>query len=125
MRTTKLVSGILMIILSVFITFQSTIAGLGNALDGNGETSGSGGVITAIIFLTTGIVYIATKSKEKLTADTINMVLLLIAWLFAISNAGSYSDLVIWGWLAFIIGVGFFVWHYFIIRKSKNAQRVQ
>ncbi|KFN91370.1 hypothetical protein TMU3MR103_1058 [Tetragenococcus muriaticus 3MR10-3] len=125
MRTTKLVSGILMIILSVFITFQSTIAGLGNALDGNGETGGSGGVLTAIIFLATGIVYIATKSKEKLTADVINMVLLLIAWLLAISNAGSYSDLVIWGWLAFIIGVGFFVWHYFINQKSKNAQRVQ
>ncbi|GAA3020558.1 hypothetical protein [Tetragenococcus solitarius] len=125
MKTTKLVAGILMIVLSVFILFQSTVAGLGNALSGNGETGGSGGMITAIIYLTTGIVYIATKSNKKMTADIINMILLLIAWLSAISNAGSYSDLTVWGWLAFIIGIGFFVWHIFANRKTKSTQELQ
>lgn len=43
MKTTKLVTGILMIVLSVFITFQSTVAGLSNTLSDNGETGGSGG----------------------------------------------------------------------------------
>lgn len=122
MKTTKLVSGILMIVLSVFILFQSTVAGLGNVLDDNGETGGSGGLFTAIIFLVAGIVYLATKSKKKITADAINMVLLLFAWLFALTNAGSYSDLLIWGWLAFIIGVGFFVWHLIANKRSRNIE---
>lgn len=123
MKTTKLVVGILMIVLSVFIFFQSTVAGLGNAISNNGEIGGSGGVITAIIFLATGIVYLASKSKVKLTADIINMVLLVIAWLFAITSAGSYSDLTIWGWLALIIGVGFFIWH-LIANKKANKNNV-
>lgn len=121
MKTTKLVAGILMIVLSVFILFQSTVAGVGNALSDNGETGGSGGLFTAIIFLVAGIVYLASKSKKKLTADTINMVLLLIAWIFALTSAGSYGDLVVWGWLAFIIGVGFFVWHLLVNKKGKQS----
>lgn len=122
MKTTKLVTGILMIVLPVFIAFQSTVAGLSNTLSDNGETGGSGGIITAIIFLTVGIVYLATKSKKKLTADIINLILLVIAWLFAITNAGSYSDLVIWGWLALVIGVNFLVWH--ILSNKKNQQSI-
>ena len=51
MKTWKLVSGILSIILSVFVTFQSGMAGLGNALADNNEVSGSAGLLVAILML--------------------------------------------------------------------------
>lgn len=61
MKVWKLVSGILSIILFVFVSFQSCAAGVSNALEANGEASGSAGIIVAILMLAGGIVSIATK----------------------------------------------------------------
>lgn len=41
MKTWKLVSGILSIILFVFVSFQSCAAGISNTLEANGEAGGS------------------------------------------------------------------------------------
>ena len=51
MKTWKLVSGILSMILFVIVTFQSCAAGVANSLEANGETSGSAGVFVAILML--------------------------------------------------------------------------
>ena len=51
MRTWKLVSGILSIILFVLVAFQSCAAGVSNTLAENGEVSGSAGLIVAIMLL--------------------------------------------------------------------------
>ena len=59
MKVWKLVSGILSIILFVFVSFQSCAAGVSNALEANGEASGSAGIIVAILMLAGGIVSIA------------------------------------------------------------------
>lgn len=40
MKTWKLVGGIISIVLSVFVVFQSMIAGLANALEESGQVSG-------------------------------------------------------------------------------------
>lgn len=110
MKTTKLVVGIIMIVLSVLIFFQASIAGLGNAVAFNGETSGTSGVFLAIMYLASGIVYICTRKKEGLGGDIAGLIMMILASMMGF-NAGSYSDLVVWSWLAFIIGVGFLVWH--------------
>ena len=44
MKTWKLVSGILSIILFVFVSFQSCAAGISNTLEANGEAGGSAGI---------------------------------------------------------------------------------
>ncbi|MFT9050037.1 hypothetical protein [Liquorilactobacillus nagelii] len=121
MKTTKLIAGILMIVLSVFIFFQSMVAGLGDALADNGGTSEGSGLIFAILFLTSGIVYIVNKSKTSLVSDIVCMVMLLIAWIIGITMSGVYGDLIIWSWLAFIIGVGFFVWHLMTNKNKGNT----
>ena len=59
MKTWKLVSGILSIILFVVVTFQSCAAGISNTLQENGEVGGSAGVLVAIMLLAGGIVSIA------------------------------------------------------------------
>ena len=69
MKTWKLVSGILSIVLFVFVAFQSCAAGIWNALSENGESSGSGGIDVAILMLSGGIVSVATrKSGDKVKA---------------------------------------------------------
>ena len=67
MKVWKLVSGILSIILFVFVSFQSCAAGVSNALEANGEASGSAGIIVAILMLAGGIVSIivAQLSRQK------------------------------------------------------------
>lgn len=96
MKTWKLVSGILSIVLFSVVAFQSCAAGLGNTLSENGELSGSGGIIVAILMLAGGIVSIATR---KSTGNGGNIALLVLFGLAALSGfglAGSFSDLKIW-----------------------------
>ena len=99
MKTWKLVSGILSIILSAFVLFQSSIAGLGNALEENGEVSGSAGLFVAIFLLAGGIVSIVTRKSEKRGGNIALIVMFAIAALMGFTMAGSYSDLKLWaGW---------------------------
>jgi len=96
MKVWKLASGILSIILSVFVTFQSGIAGLGNVLENNDEVSGSAGLFVAILMLAGGIVSIATKNSEKKGGNIAIIVLFGLAAILGLIGAGSYSDLKLW-----------------------------
>lgn len=121
MKTTKLVTGIIMIILSIFIFFQGTIMGISNSMSNNHHTSGSGGILVALLYLVAGIVYLSTKKMKSLGGDIANCIILVITWLMAISNADkAYTDLPVWGWIALIVGVGFLVWHIFNNKKQKG-----
>ncbi|HCX39622.1 MAG TPA: hypothetical protein DG851_01195 [Lactobacillus acetotolerans] len=120
MKITKLVVGILQIILGVYIAFMSMTLGMVHAVENSHDAGGTAGMITAILFLTTGIVYISTRKSPKLGGDIAGLVMMLLAWIIAISNAHDYGDLQIWGWLALIIGVGFFVWHLIANRKTRK-----
>lgn len=95
MKTWKLVSGILSIILFVVVTFQSCAAGIGNALSENGESSGTAGLIVSIMLLAGGIVSIATRNGGK--GGNIALIILFgLASLIGFTSAGSYADLNIW-----------------------------
>ncbi|MFR8623522.1 hypothetical protein [[Ruminococcus] torques] len=65
MKTWKLVSGILSIILFVVVSFQSCAVGIGNTLGETGEVGGSGGIVLSILMLAGGIVSIATRACLK------------------------------------------------------------
>jgi len=94
----KLVSGILSIVLAVFVFFQSSLAGLSNALSENGEVGGSAGIIVAICLLAGGIVSIATRNGGK-GASIALIIIFGFAALCGFLLAGSYGDLTIWaGW---------------------------
>lgn len=95
MKNWKLVSGILSIVLCLFVLFQSCAVGVGNALQENGETSGSAGFLVAILMLAGGIVSIAARKGGK-GGNIAITVLFGIAALLGFTMAGSYGDLVIW-----------------------------
>lgn len=104
MKTWKLVSGILSIVLFVFVTFQSCAAGVANTLEANGEVGGSAGVIVAIMLLAGGIVSIATRKGSK-GGNIALIVLFIIGALCGYTMAGGYSDLYIWSTWCLICAV--------------------
>ncbi len=103
--TAKLVLGIISMVLFVLVAFQSCAAGIGNALSNNGESSGSFGFLVALNLLFTGIIAVAARKSVKKIPWIIAAVLLWINYFYAKIFAGSYSDLVVWGFLSFALGV--------------------
>lgn len=96
MKTWKLVSGILSIILFVVVSFQSCVVGIGNALEESEESSGSGGIMLAIMMLAGGIVSVATRKSEGKGGDIALIILFGLAAFFGFTLAGSFGDLNIW-----------------------------
>lgn len=96
MKTWKFTAGILSVVLSILVLFQSCAAGISNTLEENGEIGGSAGCIVAILLLTGGIVSISTRSSKNKGSSIALIVLFGIAALFGFTMAGSYSDLQIW-----------------------------
>ncbi len=96
MKTWKLVSGILSIVLFFLVAFQSCAAGLGNALSANGESSGSGGIIVAIMMMSGGIVSISTRKSERKGGNIALIVLFGLGALVGFALAGSFADLNVW-----------------------------
>lgn len=99
-KTMRLIVGIISIVLSLIVMFQSCAAGAANALSENGESSGTAGALLAIIMLISGIISIAArKSKGGIITA---VVFYIIGGLIAFGMAGSYKDLKIWAVVAFI-----------------------
>lgn len=95
MKTWKLVSGILSIILFAVVSFQSCAAGLVNTIEANGQSSGSAGIFVALMLLSGGIVSIATRKGSK-GGNIALIVLFGLGALIGFSLAGNFSDLNIW-----------------------------
>ena len=107
MKTWKLVSGILSIVLFFMVAFQSCAAGISNTLSESGEVSGSAGIIVAIMLLAGGIVSIATRNGGK-GGNIALIVLFGIGALFGYTLAGSFSYLNIlatWCLVNFILAI--------------------
>lgn len=100
MKIWKLVSGILSIVLSVFVLFQSMLVGVANSIEANGEASGTGGLLVAILLLSGGITSIVIRKSQNKGGNIALIVLFGIAALIGFTSAGTiYKDLIIWaGW---------------------------
>lgn len=99
MKIWKLVAGILSIVLFALVSLQSCAAGISNALEANGEMSGTSGIIVAILMLAGGIVSIVTRKSAGKGGNIALIILFGLAALIGFTGYGSYSDLAIWsGW---------------------------
>lgn len=109
MKTAKLVIGIISMVLSVLVMFQSCAAGVVNSIESNGEISGSAGFMVAIFFIIAGIVGIATRNSEKKGGSLTAAGFYLAAALFGSTLAGNYADLYFWAFLAWAFGATYIV----------------
>ncbi|WP_373211118.1 hypothetical protein [Holdemanella biformis] len=101
MKTWKLVSGIISIVLSVFVVFQSMMAGLANALEESGQSSGSAGLVVSICMLCGGIVSIVSRKNNSKGSNIALIILFGLATLTGFVLAGNYSDLIYMVFLVF------------------------
>ena len=106
MKTWKLVSGILSIVLSIFVMFQSSAAGLLNALDGSKESSGTAGLLVAFLMIAGGIVSIAVRKKISNGGNIALIVIFGLAALIGfVSAAGKFKDLYFWASWCLLLAV--------------------
>ena len=102
MKTWKLVSGILSMILFVLVAVQSCAAGMVNALEDNGGTSGTMGIFVGILLLAGGIVSVATRKSQGKGGNIALVILFGLAALIGFAGYGNYGDLVIWAFWCLI-----------------------
>lgn len=96
MKTWKLVSGILSIAFFFMVAFQSCAAGMVNSISGNGEVSGSAGIIVAFMLLCGGIVSICSRNGSR-GLNIALIVLYGIGAFFGFVLAGTvFTDLYLW-----------------------------
>lgn len=109
MKTAKLSIGIISIVLSVFVIFQSCAAGISNSLSSNGESSGTGGLFVAASLMVAGIVGLATRKSVGNGGPLTAAGFYLFAALTGVMMAGSYSDLYVWAFMAWAFGLVYLV----------------
>ena len=105
MKVTRLVIGIISFVMALIVTFQSCFAGLGNAMEDNGEVGGSAGVVLAIFAIVAGIVTRKGEGKGPFVAGGFY----LAGGIIGLAMAGSYADLKIWGVACIIFALVFII----------------
>ncbi len=114
----RIIIGVFSVIFSVAVFFESIFAGLGNALEQNGQVGGSTGIFLSFIFLASGIIILA--AKDSFGAQLTSSILLAVFALIGFVNAGDYEDLYVWS----VVGLVFAVLNFFFVtlklRKNKN-----
>lgn len=105
MKTAKLVTGILCMVFTLLVLFQSCAAGISNTISENGEVSGSAGFLLSILMLAGGIIEVATRKSLKKGGSIAAIILFFLAAILGFANAGSYADLNIWSAWCLILGI--------------------
>ncbi len=115
MRVTKLVIGILMIVLSIWLFLDGL---LGQLLGIYATKSIFGGILEIVIaglFIGAGIVYICLEKSPYLggdiTGDITGLILMIIAGILGIFGGFIYAWMFLYAAIALIIGFGFYIWH--------------
>lgn len=118
MKNAKLVISILTLVLSLIIMLQSCAAGLGNALEDNGEVGGSAGFLLALCFIVAGIIGIVTR-KGVSKGGYVAAGFYIVGGLIGFICAGSYSDLNVWSTVSVAFGVLFIIFNIIMKRRIR------
>ncbi|WP_251575069.1 hypothetical protein [Limosilactobacillus agrestimuris] len=112
MKYTKIIVGIIMIILAIVIFLQALFTAAANPDASARIFSMTAEIVIAVLYLASGILYLCTFRLDSMVGDSICLGMMIISWIIAMLMFKIYLFLQLWGWLALIIGIGFFVWHF-------------
>jgi hypothetical protein len=122
MKTAKLIIGIISIVLTLLIVFQSLAATVGDAIAGQGGTSGGAGIAVAALMLIAGITAIAARNSRG--GGIFCLIAYAIAGILGVTAKGVYGDLVVWGALSLIFAV-FFLLSTITFRKAAKSEKTE
>ncbi len=126
MKTTKLVLGILGLIFSVVISFQSCAGTAVTAITESEDSGPAIGFLVAVLLIAGSIVMIATRGSTKKGGSVSAMIILLLAGLFAfLANSELYGDLVVWGALCLIYALINLISIFVMKKKDKQPEENQ
>lgn len=120
MKVWKIVSGILSIAVSGFVVVQSLFAGAWNLLSANGQSSGTAGIIVAVMLAAAGITSLAAHGGSR-GGDIAMAILYGVGGVVGLVAAGDYADLRVWaGWCLLCMAVALVdLW------RSESARQAQ
>ena len=113
----KIIIGIISMVLFGIVIFQSCAAGLGNALSGSGEMSGTFGFVVAFNLLVSGIIAVVARKSVKKTPWIIATCLLWLNYIYSRFFSASFGDLIVWGFISFSFGTFYLL---SAVRKKKG-----
>lgn len=105
MKTFKLVTGILSIVLFIFVLFQSCTLQLFSDMSGMGNTDGVSGAIVAICLIVGGIVGIATRNAPGRSGSIVCAIFYFLGAIVGLTCAGIFKDLQIWAVISLAFGI--------------------
>ena len=108
MQTARLIVSIIMLVLSIFVLFQSAAVGMANSIDNPTGDDGTIGLMFGLSMIVFGIIGIATKNTKSFkTLLTVGLIMVLVGVYCAVIYSGRYGDLKVWGWVMSIFGLIF------------------
>jgi hypothetical protein len=105
MKTAKLVTGVLCMVFTALVVFQSCAVGVVNIVESTGESSGMAGLFVALLMLSGGIIQVATRKSEKKGGSIGAFIVFALAAVMGFSMAGTYTDLNVWAGWCLILGI--------------------
>lgn len=105
MKTFKLVTGILSIVIAAVVSVQGFAAGVADALGGTTTGAGGAGLIVAVMLIAAGIVSITTRNAVKNGGNVALIIIAGIAAVVSFACHGTFKDLEIWGCWCLVIAV--------------------
>ena len=116
MKTSKLIIGIISIVLPFLILFQSCAATAADALTDGDGTAGFAGILVSLMMLIAGIVSVATRKSSG--GSTFCLICYALAGVIGITMSGIFADLKVWGGLCILFALIFL---FGTIRHKKEA----
>ena len=105
----RLVVGIILFVMSMFILFQSCAAGLVNAWEESSDIGGTAGILVVILMISTGVIAICTRNSASKGGPGTCAGLLFLAAVIGFCNAGVFSDLAVWSVVNIAFGIIFLI----------------
>ena len=105
----RLVVGIILFVMSMFILFQSCAAGLVNAWEDSSDMGGTAGILVVILMISTGVIAICTRNSASKGGPGTCAGLLFLAAVIGFCNAGVFSDLAVWSVVNIAFGIVFLI----------------
>lgn len=111
MRVTKLVVGILLVVLATWLLVEGLLGGLLGIWQTRSIAGGILEIILGGLFMGAGIVYICLEKSPYLGGDITGLALLIPGGLVGIAGGFFNRWMFLYALISFVIGVGFFAWH--------------
>ena len=105
MKVTKLLTGGVLVIMSIIVVIQFKFDSFIQALLGYADLGATASILLAIALLVAGAIYIICHSSTSIVPPIISFIILLLGGIMGIFNATRFPGLMLWSWAAIAIGL--------------------